>query len=263
MIPISDKIKGIVQGMELYFRTFALADNICLHTGDIEWIFPKPDSAGPSIVFKVSLDERIVKTRLEELAPDLKAGVIPSLWVISPTSTPSNVVDYLLSIGFKSGLDSKHPEPGMALDIDGFSAESKSGSNIEIKKVESLTEFAAWIDVVNEALHGWKLLNTEHYYPWLHHNPLTFYLGYHNGTPVATLATIQDGITASVEFVSTLKEHRRQGAATALCIEAVKDLQMKGAKTVTLRSSTGGIPVYTKIGFKPYYEQILLSYPRG
>ncbi len=263
MIPIGDKTKSIVHGMELYFRTFALADNMNLHTGDIEWISPKPDSVGPSIVFKVSLDEKTVKTRLEALVPDLQAGVIPSLWVISPTSTPSHIVDHLLSVGFKGGLDSEHPEPGMALDIDEFSMESKPGSNLEIKRATSLTEFALWIDVVNEALHGWELLSTEHYCSWLHHSPLAFYLGYHNGTPIATAATLQDGKTASLEFISTLKEYRHQGAATALCTEAVKDLKLKGVKTVTLRSSTEAISVYTKLGFRPYYEQLLLSYPLG
>jgi GNAT superfamily N-acetyltransferase len=263
MAPINDRTTCIVQGMELYFRTFALADNMCLHAGDVEWISPRPVSAGPSLVYKVSLDDKTAETRLEKLIPGLKAGVIPSLWVVSPTSTPSNIVDHLLSIGFKGGLDPEHPEPGMALDVDEFSMEPKPGIDIEIRKVQSLNEYALWIDVVNEALHGWKMLSTEHYHAWLRHKPLTFYFGCHHGTPIATLATIQDGNTASVEFVSTLKEYRHHGAATALCIEAIKELQSRGVKTVTLRSSTEAISVYTRIGFKPYYEQLLLSYSPG
>jgi hypothetical protein len=87
----TDKIKCIVDGMELYFRTFALAEKIRLLTGDIEWISPKPDSAGPSRVYIVSLDDRTIETRLEERLPGFKAGVIPSLWVVSPTSSPSNL----------------------------------------------------------------------------------------------------------------------------------------------------------------------------
>jgi hypothetical protein len=86
-----DKITYIVQGMESYFRTFALADNMCLHETDIEWISPKSNSAGPSIVFKVSLDERTAGARLVELVPDLKAGVIPSLWVLSPLSVYTKI----------------------------------------------------------------------------------------------------------------------------------------------------------------------------
>ncbi len=259
---VRDKVKCIVRGMELYFRTFALADNMCLHeTDDIEWISPAPDSAGPSLVFRVSFDEKTVEARLAELAPDLRAGILPSLWVLSPLSTPPNIVDHLRSIGFEGGADSEHPEPGMALDIDEFSLGSGSGSNIEIRKVETLAEFATWVDVVNEALHGWQLLSTERYHPWLQHDALSFYLGYCDGRPIATLATIQDGEAASVEFVSTLEQYRRQGAATALCIEAMEDLRSKGVKTATLRSSTEAISVYTRIGFKPYYEQLMFSYP--
>jgi len=258
---MKDKVTCITQGMELYFRTFALADTMCLHETDTSWIRPKANAAGPSVVFRVSLDEKTIEDRLKELLPDLKAGVIPSFWVISPLSTPPNVVDHLRSVGFVGETDASHPEPGMALDMDEFRFESGTGAGIEIRKVESLAEFAVWVDVVNEALHGWDMLSAEHYAAWLHHAPLVFYLGYRDRMPMATLATIQDGETASVEFVSTLPEYRRQGAATALCIEAIRDLRLKGAKIATLRSNTEAISLYARLGFKPYYEQLLVSYP--
>jgi ribosomal protein S18 acetylase RimI-like enzyme len=191
----------------------------------------------------------------------LKAGDIPSLWVITAHSTPANVLDDLRSVGFECLTDSNHPEPGMALDIDEFSLETDIHTDIEIKKVETLAEFELWIDVVNEALHGWKMLSVEHYHPWLHYPPLVFYLGCRDGNPIATLATLQDGENASLEFVSTLKEYRCQGAATALCAKALKDLRLSGVKTVTLRSSTEAISVYARLGFKPYYEQLIISYP--
>jgi ribosomal protein S18 acetylase RimI-like enzyme len=257
-----DKIRCITQGMEYYFRTFALADTVCLHETDISWISPKPNFTGPSIVFRVSLDEKTIENRLVALAADLATGVIPSLWVVTPLSTPANVLDHLKSIGFEGETNFNKPEPGMALDIDEFPLEPGINSDIEIKKVETLVEFSLWVDVVNEALHGWKLLSTEHYSSWLHYPPLVFYLGCRAGKPIATLATIQDGELASVEFVSTLKEYRRQGAATALCTEAIKDLRSQGVKTVTLRSSTQAISMYAKIGFKPYFELRTITYPR-
>ena len=80
MRAIDDKVKDIVCGMEVYFRTFALADTMCLQdAGDIEWIAPKPTETGPAVVFRVALDERTLKTRLAQLAPELQAGVIPGL----------------------------------------------------------------------------------------------------------------------------------------------------------------------------------------
>lgn len=258
----AEKIKCIVDGMALYFRTFALADNVCLHAEDIEWIAPKPGANGPALVYRVSLEEQTAYARLESLLPEIKAGTIPAFWVISPTSTPSNIVDCLVSMGFRNLSNAGSPEPGMALEIEAFLPGARANLNTQVRKVTSVDAFAVWISIVNEALHGWDLLSVKHYAAWLSHEPLSFYLGYRNGTPIATLATIQDGATASIEFVSTLEAYRHQGAATALCVEAIKKLQSAGAKIVTLRSHTEAIPLYAGLGFRPYYEQILLSYPQ-
>ncbi len=158
-----NKLECIVRGMETYFRTFALADNMCLNAGDVEWISPRPDTAGPSLVYKVSLDESAVDARPAEMVPGLKAGAIPSLWVISPTSTPTDIADHLHAIGFKGGLNPEHAEPGMALDVDEFSMQPRPDLDVEVIQVASPNEFAVWIDVVNKALHGWDMLSTKHY----------------------------------------------------------------------------------------------------
>jgi ribosomal protein S18 acetylase RimI-like enzyme len=253
-------MKAIVHGSEVYFRAFALADHMCLHTGDIEWICPKQGAAGPSIVYKVDLDEHTIRIRLEEITAEIKAGAIPAFWALSPVSTPPNVRDYLLAAGFNSGSNAEHPEPGMALDLASFSMAPGPKAGLEIIRVHSEDEFAAWIDVVNEALHGWEMLSLTHYRAWLDYPPYAFYLGCQYGKPIATVATLTDGETASIEFVSTLNEHRRRGAGTALCIQALSDLQRQGVRMATLRSSTEAIPVYTRLGFQVYYEQILMSF---
>lgn len=255
-------VKCIVEGMELYFRTFAQAGNMYHQAGDIEWISPLPNAAGPSLVFKVSLDERSAFNQIDELISSLMAGTIPLFWVISPTCTPKNIMDYLISKGFKDLSDPEHPELGMALDIEKIPKLSMSNPKVEVKKIKSLSEFGIWIDVVNEALHGWPMLNTECYYPWISRDELSFYLAYLDGIPVSTVATIQDGDKASIEFMSTLKEYRNQGVATIICMEALQELQKKCVRIVTLRSSNEAIPLYTKLGFKTYYEQVLISYQK-
>ncbi|MCL4504925.1 MAG: GNAT family N-acetyltransferase [Chloroflexi bacterium] len=253
-------VDAIVKGSESYFRAFALADNMRHHLGDIEWILPLPNTPGPSIVYRVSLDERTANERIGELMPGLQDGTIPSYWVITPNSTPKNIVNILVSNGFKDISDPEHPELGMALDIKMIPEPPLSNPNIEVKKVVSTSEFEVWIDVVNRALHGWNMLTIEHYSSWLSRDEISFYLGYLNGIPIATISTMQDEDCASVEFVSTLKEYRNQGVATTICVKALQNLKQKGVKTVTLRSSSEAIPLYKKLGFKPYYEQILLSY---
>jgi ribosomal protein S18 acetylase RimI-like enzyme len=255
-----DYVESIIRGMERYFRLFALADNIRHNAGDIEWVVPLPGTPGPSIVFRVSLDEQTARERINERICGLREGTIPSFWVITPNSTPKDIVDILVSKGFTDESDREHPELGMALDIRMIPELSISNRNIAVTKVASLAEFQTWMNIVNEALHGWNMLALEHYASWLSQNEFSFYLASFNGTPVATASTLQDGIHASVEFVSTLKEYRNRGVATFLCLRILNELMQNNVKIVTLRASHEAIPLYRKLGFKPYFELIPLSY---
>lgn len=256
-------VSCIAQGMILYFRAFALADNLQHHSGDLEWIAPLPGNAGPAIAFNQTLDAASASQRIDEILPVLQSGAIPSFWVVPPTATPANLVDLLVAKGFNDITSTAYTEPGMAVDIDAIPPLSQGSPNVTVKQVQTLPEFAAWIDVVNEALHGWELLTPQHYAAWLDCEDFAFYLGYVDGKPAATVATMQSGKTASIEFVSTVPACRRQGAAFAANLVALHDLRRKGVQTVTLRSSKEAIPLYSKLGFQPYYEQILLSYPRS
>ncbi|HOG02023.1 MAG TPA: GNAT family N-acetyltransferase [Clostridia bacterium] len=255
-------IKTIVEGLEVYFRTFALADNM-LHcqTDGVEWIAPSPNGKGPAIVFGTSLDD-ISEDRVRRLMPDLQNGKIPALWVLSPLFEPKNVRDTLIASGFKDISSKEMPEYGMALDMKSLANISAPNKCVEVKKVTSEADFRLWINVVNTALHGWDLLTIEHYSIWLNRGELSFYLGYINGIPVSTAAAIQNGRTASLEFVSTLVQYRKQGAAYAVCLKTLQALRDKGIRTATLRSSHEGFTLYKKLGFKPYYEQMLLNFQK-
>ncbi len=252
----------IVEGMERYFRSFALADTMHHEPGEVEWIAPRPHASGPALVFKVALDERTAGERLDAVIPRVQAGTIPSLWVLTPASTPGNVMELLIARGFDAPSATAEPEPGMALAFEEAPPLPAPSPGVQVQQVRSQAGFAQWIDVVNEALHGWPMLDVAHYTPWLTQGKFSFYLACLNGVPVATAATIEDGDQASLEFVSTLKEHRCQGAATAACVEALRQLQHRGVRVVTLRSSSEAVALYERLGFRPYFEQVLIFYPK-
>jgi GNAT superfamily N-acetyltransferase len=252
-------IEAIVKGVEVYFRSFALADGISHQNGDIEWIAPLPGFRGPALVFRVSLSD-VTGEVIERLIPDLQNGNIPSCWVLSPLSNPE-IFDVLLSNGFKGGAGSG--EYGMAMDVNSLSDLRTPSNLIEVKKVTSVTDFKVWMDVVNTALHGWAMLTIEQYSAWLEREGLAFYLGYLDGMPVSTAATFRDGKSAGVEFVSTLKEYRRQGAAYAVCHKALCDLQGNNVETATLVSLSEADRLYETLGFRPYYEQLLFSFQKA
>ncbi len=252
-------IKTIVRGTELYFRSFALADGMYHHEGAIEWIAPLPDGRGPAVVFKVSLSDSAGEA-IETLIPDLQSGKVPSCWVLSPLSNPK-IFDILVSNGFTGGPDSG--EWGMAMDMHTIANLPAPNTLVEVKKVASPADFKLWMDVVNAALHGWEMLTIDHYTVWLEREELAFYLGYIDGVPVSTAATFQDGNSAAVEFVSTLKEFQGKGAGYAVCQRALCDLQAKHIETATLIAFADGVKLYEKLGFKKYYDQVMYIFQQA
>lgn len=253
-------VNCITQGMEQYLHTLALAEHMQYHQGEVEWISPLPGFDGPSLVFKVSLEEDTASKHIDDLLPSLQSGVIPRTWFIPPSSKPANLTTILASKGFGDLSDPEKPEWGMALDLAKIRNLPQSNPRLHIHRVTSSSEFALWMDVVNEALHGWPMLNQAHYEFWLSRSELSFYLAYLDGVPIATSAAMQTGIQASIEFVSTLQPYRNQGAASALCLKTLNDLLNKGVQTATLRASHEANALYTKLGFKPYFQTVVMSY---
>ena len=132
--------------------------------------------------------------------------------------------------------------------------------DIECRRVRSKEDFQAWVDTVNAALHGWEMIDGEHYYIWVRDGHLQIYLGLIEGVPVSTAATIQTGTEASLEFVSTLPEYRRQGAAASLCSAALEALFANGAAAVTLNACGGSAALYEKLGFHRCFHNIVMQY---
>ena len=70
--------------------------------------------------------------------------------------------------------------------------------------------------MVNTALHGWDMIDADHYFTWVESSNTNVYLAEINGIAVSTCAIIQNNNAASLEFVSTLKEYRRRKAAALI-----------------------------------------------
>lgn len=259
---MNNLIETIVKGSEIYFRAFALASNMYLHEGDIEWIIPNQGEKGPAIVYKVQLSDTAEEV-ISALVPDLQAGKVPDYWVLTPLSGPDVLADILVRKGFKDITDNDEPQYGMALDMNELCNPSKLNNKVEIRKVKTLSDFAAWVNIANTALHRCEILSAEHFAIWLEQKEMDIYLGIIDGVPVSTAATISSGKTASLEFVSTLEEYRNQGIAFTVCFRALQALQARGTEYVTLRCEFDVYKLYEKMGFKPYYKQRLFIFPRG
>lgn len=252
----------IIQNYYRYYRAFTLSGIVGLHEGPIDWIMPDDGEHGPSLAFHIHLDENQYEQQLRELIAGIRMKAVPQRWVITPDATPVNIVPILETHGFRNlSKEAPEPEPGMLLRTEEFRPyRPPEGAPITCKRVQTCEEFATWIDVVNTALHGWPMISADHYFKWVETNGIQIYLAEIDGIAVSTAATMRDSKTASLEFVSTLPEYRRQKAALTLCSTALSDLFAQGVKTVTLSGASEAVALYEKLGFRAYFSNVIMLY---
>ena len=104
------------------------------------------------------------------------------------------------------------------------------------------------------------MIDAENYYTWTKQDNMRFYLAEVDGKAVSTVATIQTGNVASLEFVSTLEEYRRRKAAIILSSKALENLFANGTECVTLSGSSEAVPLYEKLGFHPCFDNTIMLY---
>lgn len=251
----------IVQNYYNYYKIFAQADIIDLYEGSVSWIIPCKGAKGPSIAFRIHLNEENSEKELGTLIQGIREGKVPQIWHVTPDATPDNIIDIMKKNGFKDLSEgASEPEPTMLLHKKDFISYEEKDSPIICRKISTKKDFKLWIDVVNTALHGWDMIDADHYFTWVESNNISIYLAEINGLAVSTCATIQNNNTASLEFVSTLEKYRRRKAAASLCSCAINDLLNNGAEVVTLGACGRSVYLYERLGFKRCFNNTVMKF---
>lgn len=253
-------LQTIIENYYSYYRSFAQADIIDLHEGPVSWIIPQEGEKGPALAFRICLKEENAEAELTTLIRGIRDGKVPQRWLVTPDASPENIAAVMKEKGFIDLSESAdEPEPGMLLQKNDFIPYEEE-SPIICRKVSKKEDFESWIDVVNTALHGWDMIDAEHYFAWVESDHITIWLAEMNGVAISTCATIQNGRTGSLEFVSTLEEYRRRKAAALLCSRAVRELLHNGAETVTLSACGHAALLYERLGFQRYFNNRILKF---
>jgi GNAT superfamily N-acetyltransferase len=89
----------------------------------------------------------------------------------------------------------------------------------------------------------------------------TGYVGYLDGTPVASTAIVIEAGVIGIYAVGTLPGYQRRGYAEALLRYAVDRARAESAlERLVLQSSQAGLPLYLKLGFRKVTEfQVFVS----
>lgn len=81
-----------------------------------------------------------------------------------------------------------------------------------------------------------------------------------DGVPSACAMVIHSGSTAGIYWVATKPTARRRGLGALVTSAAARTAFDHGADVVVLQATPAGVPVYERLGFKPFttYERLLL-----
>jgi len=80
------------------------------------------------------------------------------------------------------------------------------------------------------------------------------YVGYVDGTPVATSLRFTTGDVAGIYFVSTIPAFRNRGFGEAMAWRAVADGRAAGCKLSCLQASRMGRSIYERMGYRVFAE---------
>jgi GNAT superfamily N-acetyltransferase len=183
----------------------------------------------------------------ESLAALKKHGV-PGTWHAGPSMPIDRTA--LTAAGFVAAGS----EPGMAVRIAELRAPA-AVPGLTITRVGDDDALAVW-----EATLGQGFGEGEREARWVasvyrelgYGDPWQHYLGWLDGTPVATATVFLGAGVAGVYFVMTVPEARRRGIGAATTYGALRAGARPGIEYAVLGSSPAGRSVYEALGFREY-----------
>ncbi|MET9270809.1 GNAT family N-acetyltransferase [Kribbella sp. NPDC003557] len=180
----------------------------------------------------------------ESLAELRKHGV-PGTWHVGPSMLVAGAD--LVAAGFVPA----GAEPGMAVRIPDL-VPPRAVPGLSLTRVGDDDALAAW-----EATLGQGFGEGEREARWVasvyaklgYDDPWRHYIGWLDGTPVATATVFLGAGVAGLYFVMTVPQARRRGIGAAITYGALRDVD---AEYAVLGSSAAGRPVYEALGFRQH-----------
>lgn len=241
--------------MEYYLEVLAIPPHMERYDdGMCAWIKPKEGKLGPACVYKVMFQGKTDEEIHEKIRIYREKGA-PDVWLLTPLSAPLHIRKILAEEGLVEPEPPAVSDLGMALLPEQMNDVWKNvacTSDIVVKRVNHPEEFVTWTDIVNPILHGCQLIAPESYYPLCESGKMVCYMGYDGNKPVTTLAAMNHEGNATLEFISTLPEHRKKGIATEICRAAIRQLANDGVYMISLRAFPMGVSLYESLGFRSY-----------
>ena len=198
----------------------------------------------PSDVGEATLDERIER---------LTAHGVPIVWLVGPSTQPTDLGSYLERRGWSHDDEA----PGLAVDLHTLNEPLSLPPHITIERVSDEETLKTWLRIIfvgselpEEGL--LSLLDVVTRFGFKHGAAVHYYLGMLGDKPVATSLLYLGGGVAGIYNVATLPEARRRGIARALTLAPLLEARAWGYRIGILQATPMGINIYHRMGFREY-----------
>lgn len=203
-------------------------------------------------ILRARFNSDAVEANIEAALAPFKERGLPLYWHVGPSSTPTNLGEYLLSHGLQKVGD----ELGMAVDLPALGEEPQVPAGLTVECVDDNAALKQWCVIFSNVFGASEnaadafysievdLLGTT--------NNRKLFVGYQAGEPVATALLFFGAGVAGLYGVGTIPEARRQGIGTAMTMVALNEAKAVGYQIATLHASPLGQGIYRRIGFNEY-----------
>lgn len=228
----------------------SLPDATVVDEGAALWVVSKTPFYMYNGVFRSAFDPANVGLQVQRLKQEFEQRNVPMVWMLGPSSTPTDLAGHLVKHGFQHYED----EPGMCLELQHMNENFAYPEGFEIHLVQSEQALLDWISVWSYDAPKIvpQLLEIHRQFGYHSAAPWRYYLGVQNGEPVATCLLFFGQTSAAVHWVVTIPEARKQGIGAVMTVAALRDARVAGYRHAILTASPFGERIYTRIGFKPY-----------
>jgi GNAT superfamily N-acetyltransferase len=215
--------------------------------------FPHPYAQG---VWNSDLNEGNADDVIEEVLGYFKERNLPFWWLFGHQTKPRDLGDRLKARGFFNSGDMTY----MAADLSKINLSIPAHENFEIREVRTISELRTFFKIWSIGYEYPAILG-DNFYEGVIKKPLSYldrhgklYMGYLNGSPVATSRLHIGAGAVGLYWVTVIPEARGKGIGTQMSIRPLKDGLDAGYKLGVLDATEMGYPVYKKMSFEEYFK---------
>lgn len=233
---------------DFWHKVAVISENKVSINDDLSWVMSET-SDWPNRIFRARFNPADVNEKISTVVKQIKLGMIPKIWTVTPSSVPKDLGKQLLAHGFYQ----HNVQSGMAIDLVTTNIIPKQQNSELIIHRCCDPDTLRQLKFVSDTAFN-RNVNFDIFVKMLNEKSIHFYVGSIHDQVVATLVISYSATFAGLHLVTTHPNYRKRGIAAAMVRNALYNIQKQGYPFAVLQASQLGEGVYQKIGFKKYLD---------